>query len=389
MDVTAGLPPAAGDRRAVLLDTAVAVALAGLSLAAGAYGLARSMAFTVGGTVLLLGCWVPLAWRRIAPLTAAGVSGVCFIVGVTVSQPMPNVIAAHAVVYVLAARGRRAAALSCAAALLLGSAAAESMAGWHPSAVPVAGATVLALGWGEGVRLRRARAAALVARAEQAEREREALARQAVAEERLHIARELHDLLAHTMSVVAVQAGTGRIAAQTDPAAALTALTAVEEASREALTEMRWLLGVLRADGATYPARRPSPTLGSVAELAARTNVAGVEVELSTGGNVRQLPRALELSAYRIVQEALTNAVRHAPGARVHVTVDYAPSALRIEVSDTGGPLGTAGKGHGLVGMRERTALFGGSFAAGPNTDGGFTVRAVFPLPASPATGQS
>jgi signal transduction histidine kinase len=209
-------------------------------------------------------------------------------------------------------------------------------------------------------------------------REREIATREAVAAERAAIARELHDVVAHHMSVMVVQAGAARAVSGSDPAAAAEALRQIEASGRTGLTEMRRLLEVLKAerDG---DGRAPQPGLGRLDELLDGMRVSGLPVEAVVEGSPRPLPPGVDLSAYRIVQEALTNALRHAGGASARVVVRYEPDAVELEVADDGpGPPEdpNASGGHGLIGMRERVQLFGGELEAGPRPGGGFLVRA-------------
>jgi signal transduction histidine kinase len=230
---------------------------------------------------------------------------------------------------------------------------------------------------------RRARRA-LAAQAELAEREQ---ARRAVLEERARIAREMHDVVAHHLSLMAVQAETApyRVTGLSPPA--LAEFSSLSGAARAALADMRRLLGVLRSD---QPAERaPQPQLADLPALAAASRRAGVTVELSMPAACDQVPPSVGVCAYRIMQEALSNAGRHAPGAAVAVHVGQHDGSLRLQVSNGPGaparpPRGGGQPGHGLAGMRERVALLGGSLSAGPTAGGGFAVRAVLPL-AEPA----
>jgi signal transduction histidine kinase len=219
-------------------------------------------------------------------------------------------------------------------------------------------------------------------------------ASKAVAEERLRIARELHDVVAHSMSVIAVQAGYGQYVIDTQPADARTALGAIQATSREALDEMRRMLGALRqADESDVTG------LADLDRLVARTASAGVQVDVTRCGTARELPASIDLSAYRIVQEALTNVVKHARTSACQVLIGYGRDELVLEVTDNGAGLpamalagdaaphhglqdAIGGSGHGIIGMRERVSLLGGEFSAGPLPGYGFQVSAHLPLPA-------
>jgi len=232
----------------------------------------------------------------------------------------------------------------------------------------------VAAAWGAGrvVRVRSHQAAA--ARAESGER-----AREAVAEERTRIARELHDVVAHSVSIIAVQAGAAEAYVDRDPARAREHIGAVRRTAAETLTEMRRLLDVLREDEALYT---PQPTLAGLERLVEEVRATGVPVELTWEGDVDGLPAGIDLAAYRIVQEALTNVRRHAGGAPTRVHVRRADGSIEVEVVNAAptSPGEGPGGGHGLVGMRERVRLYGGSLDAGAGEDGGFAVRARLPV---------
>jgi signal transduction histidine kinase len=217
-------------------------------------------------------------------------------------------------------------------------------------------------------------------RARIAERERDVAAREAVVEERARIARELHDVIAHHVSMIVLQAGAERRVLSDANASTREVLETVEQSGRSALTEMRRLLGMLRGD-ANEPLA-PQPGLSDVPTLVGQLRDAGLPVELSIDGERRELPVGIELSAYRIVQEALTNALKHAGDARATVHVRYGPDSLELEIADdgSGGGKRTSGGGHGLVGMRERVALYGGRFDASRGPSGGFAIRVVLPI---------
>jgi signal transduction histidine kinase len=224
------------------------------------------------------------------------------------------------------------------------------------------------------------RAAAAEARAAQAERDREAAARIAVAEERARIARELHDIVAHAVSVMVLQVGAVRHRLPDALEEEGRALRDVEQVGRTALAEMRRLLGGLRRDGEDAE-REPQPGLDRLDRLLEEVRSAGLPVRLQVEGEPVPLPRPVDLSAYRIAQEGLTNALKHAHASHADVTVDYEPDAIRIEVRDDGvGASANDGLGSGLVGMRERVKVYGGDMSAGPGPEGGFVLRARLPL---------
>ena len=299
-----------------------------------------------------------------------------------------------------------------AAAIVLGWLGTTFSPGPTDPAVP---AVILCAGLlGSYVGSRRAYTAELERKNRQLEQAQRELADRAVAQERLRIARELHDVVAHTMTVVAMHAGTGRMVAEDDPAAARQALATVETATRSALLEMRRLLDVLRSP-AGEPSGRPAPApgLADVGALVADLAGSGVRVDVTVEGRRDDVPAGVDLSAYRIVQEALTNVLKHAPGSGAAVTIAYEDGAVTVEVVDDGpvwreaattdaagtaaaqaaagasggGGRGTAtapvpapsGGGHGLVGMRERVVLYGGRLEAGPRAGGGFRVWARLP----------
>jgi signal transduction histidine kinase len=229
------------------------------------------------------------------------------------------------------------------------------------------------------------RQAELTHRTELLRESQEQNTRGAIVAERLRIARDLHDVVAHHVSVMGVQAGAARRALDKDPALSRIALQTVEETARTAIGELRGLLGVLRAEGPTedldtVPAARG---LDQLAELVSSARSAGLEVKHGVYGEPRQVPEAVALSAYRVVQEALTNVVKHAGARSAEVRVRYLDSALEVEVTDDGrGAAGTSARGYGLVGMRERIAVHGGELEAGPRRDAGYRVRASLPVPA-------
>ena len=211
----------------------------------------------------------------------------------------------------------------------------------------------------------------------------------AAADERRRIAREMHDVVAHSVSVMVVQAGGARRILERDPERAVAAAAQIERTGREALAEMRRLLGVLHRDDDEHDARAPQPTMAGVGALVERAREAGLPVELHVAGERRSLPAGLDLAAFRVVQEGLTNALKYADRAPTDVHVRWGERELELEILDRGpGParerLGGDG-GHGLVGMRERVKLYGGELEAGRRRGGGFRIRAKLPLVADEA----
>jgi signal transduction histidine kinase len=250
-------------------------------------------------------------------------------------------------------------------------------------------AAVFAPPWTLGVAVgsSRERARKLAAQAAELQREREENARRARLEERARIARELHDVLAHHVSVIGVQAGAARRVLGQRPDKVEEVLNNIETSSRQAVVELHRLLGFLRHAGQADELAR-QPDLAQLGDLVAQAGQGALNVELVVEGEPRPLPRTLELSAYRVIQEALTNAIKHSGGKTATIRVHYRPAALEVDVLDdgTGGdrPATELG-GHGLIGMRERVGLHGGHLRAGPAPQGGFAVRASFPLHAEAA----
>jgi signal transduction histidine kinase len=244
---------------------------------------------------------------------------------------------------------------------------------------------LFAIGWlaGFALRERAEKAEAAEVRAAQAERERDAASRIAVAEERARIARELHDIVAHAVSVMVLQVGAVRHRLPDALSADREALQDVEQAGRTALTDMRRLLGAMRQDGEEIDLA-PQPGLDRVEALLDEVRRAGLPVELHIEGGPRRLPRAIDLSAYRIVQEGLTNALKHAHASHADVTVCYAPDEVQIVVRDDGAGASTNNDpGYGLAGMRERVKIYGGEMSAGRVNGGGFVLRTRLPLAAA------
>jgi signal transduction histidine kinase len=240
---------------------------------------------------------------------------------------------------------------------------------------------IFAVAWvlGDRIGARRTYLRELEERTLEHEREREEHARRAAAEEQARIARELHDIITHNVSVMTVQAAAARDVFDSQPSRAGEALASIESTGREALTELRRLLGAVRiGDGSLSPL----PGLARLEELIAQVRKAGLKVELNVEGEPHELPAGIDLSAYRIVQEALTNTLKHAQASNATVLVKYVGDAVEVEVIDDGrGPAVNGGeRGHGIIGMRERAAIFGGRLRTGPAPGGGFAVHAHIPL---------
>jgi signal transduction histidine kinase len=379
--------------RALLADVVLAAALAALAAVTGVVLVAPgAQAPPPTPTIVLwaVALAAPLVLRRLIPLVVLVVTTIHFTRYWAVGQL--NEIASWLVlgvaVYSAAAYAeRRRAPWVCGTCLLglIGAGVAPTLrAGAGPvelAAVALFDALPFLLGWSLGTMMRTLRdyRMTLEERNRQLDQEREANARRAVLEERVRIARELHDVVAHHVSVMGVQAGVARRLFDRDPNEALGAIGSVELASRQAIADLQQLVGVLRRQEEGDDLA-PQPSLQQLPELVEHMRQTGLPVTLTTRGQPRQLPAGVELSAYRIIQEALTNTLKHAGPARASVTVRYDNGAVEVEVVDDGqGPPpdrpGTGGKG--LVGMRERVNLYGGRLEAGARPGGGFRVHAV------------
>jgi signal transduction histidine kinase len=347
---------------------------------------------TALGVVFALAGSVPVAWRRRFPLAVLAVTELVVLVELAlgfdrvgaVGGVGPGVVVA---LYTVATSCPwRVSAWAAAVVVGLNTAvllALQLFADGAQGLDPVPALLLLGGSWlvGDNVRTRRAYTAELEERAARLEREREEKAVRAVAEERARISRELHDMVAHHVSVIAVQAGAAGEEATTDPARE--ALGLIQQTSRQVLAELRSMLDMLASDEAG-PGLAPQPGLGEVDQLVDQSRTAGLPVELVVTGERRELPAIVDLAAYRIVQEALTNTRTHAGPAHARVELRYTDDALALEVTDDGraaaGQPGNGGGGRGLVGMRERVALVGGKLEVGPRPGGGFRVAAVLPL---------
>jgi signal transduction histidine kinase len=337
-----------------------------LALAAGVAAIGQVEVWTtsVAGSQTQRAAWMllatlPIALRRLAPVSAAWIFMVGM-VGEGVSMDATNSLA------------------QLIAALMLSYAASPGSRGVNDVVFDVVGVTA-AWALGAAARSRQLRAEKAEQRVAEAERERDIAERAAMAAERVRIARELHDIVAHALGVIAVQAGAAEAVLDSDRARARETIAAIRREARESVTEMRRVLGLLRdADG---EGREPQPSLADVESLADRFRASGFDVTLTVEGERRRLAPGVELSAFRIVQEALTNVTRHSDAERAHVRLRFAPRMLEIEVIDEGRPRpGAAASGFGLIGLRERVALLAGTLQAGPRAEGGYRLRADLPL---------
>ena len=376
------------DPESIVLDAAAAAVFAILALVDGLGDGPAWADIAVG-----LGLAVAVLFRRRHPLPAGyAFVGLIGLLAVALTSPEDLTAPLFGLLlfpYAVASRvpGRPAAVwlACCLGAVVLVAGAHETGLSFSDLAFPgmIAIASFVA---GRGARGRSELAAELHEAAVRAEEERESEARRAVAAERRRIAREMHDVVAHSISVMVVQAGGARRILARDPERAQAAAAQIERTGREALLEMRRLLGVLRGpDQAAELA--PSPTFDGLDALVARARDAGLPVALEVDGTPRPLPPGVDLAAYRVVQEALTNALQHAPGAPTTVRVAWRADALELVIADRG-PGRAPGRdrkstGQGLIGMRERVALYGGDLQTGPRRGGGFEVRVRLPLEAS------
>jgi signal transduction histidine kinase len=373
----------------VIIDGALAAGLAAF-LTVGTFfasqGQPDRRRFDAGAVVLLLVAAGALAWRRRHPVAVLGVVFGAVLIYLVLGYAAGPIWLALIIAYFTAAvAGHRLAAAVVAVA-------GFSIFPWldyllrdrpGPSLVGLAGLAawlLVLLGAAEAVRIRRERTAEAVRI-----REEEALRR--ASEERLRIARELHDALGHHLSLISMQSGVALHLNKQLPEQARNSLTAIKQASKEALTELRSVLDILRQQGEPA-ARSPTWTLARLDDLVSQAAAAGLVVHTETDGDARRLPFAVDVAAFRIVQEALTNVTRHAGPATATVRVSYGDGDLTVQVDDDGrgfsGHASSPGSGKGIVGMRERVAALGGELQAGPRAGGGFRVRARLPLDGAP-----
>jgi signal transduction histidine kinase len=357
---------------------------------------------TVGGEQRAAG-WAalllaPLALRRVLPVGSAvavfAVAALHVLVGPLLVLPAD--LAVLVALYSVSVHGPRWAGIVAMFGVLVGAVAFAGrlllVAGTAALDIAATGAVLISVTglavWALALlrRTRRATVVALRDRADRLERERDQQARLAAADERARIAREMHDVVAHSLSIVIAQADGGRYAAELEPRAAARALDTIGETGRAALADMRRILGVLRADqlGEDGPDLAPQPATDDLERLIDQVRASGVQVSLVQVGTPQALAPGIGLTVFRICQEALTNVLKHAgPDATVTVRQRWGPSSLVLEISDDGRGAAAEddGAGHGLLGMRERVALFDGTMHAGPRPGGGFEVRVELPLP--------
>jgi signal transduction histidine kinase len=373
-----GLPAADAVLALLLFVVRVATLVAGVQSGSAPWSYVAALLWTL-----------PLAWRSRYPLAVALVVMGTDVAEVGLGGYHDSVVALAAFIlvpYSLAAHSDSVDRMLGGLAVTIGASAASQVAQSTPHSAGTVASTVagdaalifVPFFAGLAMRQQRLRAQAMERLAEQLGREREERARTAVAEERTRIARELHDEVAHAMSVIAVQADAAEGALVQDPALVRRPLVAIRETAREALTDMRRVLGALRGD--EHAELAPESGLARLGCLLEQARAAGLEVELRVEGEPAPLPPALDLAAYRVLQEGLTNVRKHAAARRVEVVLRYGHDAIGVEVSDDGEGSGSGGgSGRGLAGIRERVALLGGEFVAGPRARG-FALRVTLPL---------
>ena len=367
--------PVGTDR--VLTAILVAVSLAGLWLVSWSKT-AQYRAPDAGGVLLTLAIVVPLLWRRQRPGLVLVISGLALLAYDAAGYPSGLAwLACYWAVYSLAVHGRRPGAywpLACWVAVIVAHLPLPAR-GSNSAQTALIFLGVTAVVWIRGDAVRTG--------ALEAERERQLRARQAVADERTRIARELHDVVSQALGVIVMQAGGAGSVPVLEAADAKAVLATIEQTGRQAFAEMRRLVGVLR-DGDETAALAPQPTVGEIPALLARLASAGLDVDLEIEGTRRAAPAGVELSAYRIVQEALTNTLKHSGAGHATVRLSWSQDRLDVEVSDDGPavppPVRADSGGKGLVGMRERVMLYGGELEAGPSPHGGYRVAARLPL---------
>ena len=330
---------------------------------------------------------LPIAARRYRPLMVLAITVTAETVLLLFSSRVQVPFGVIVALYTVASRCERPVAARAAAWVAPPITVGVIVNNWGHGGQVIPHLAVVAIAWlvGDNLRTRRAYLAQLEERAARLEREREQQATRATLEERARIARELHDVIAHNVSVMVVQASAGEDVFDSDPGRAREALAAVAATGRDALGELRRLLGVIRLGDQEALSYAPQPGIGGLGGLVDQVRDTGLAVELSVDGEARELPEATSLCVYRIVQEALTNSLKHAAATRAWVSLRYDPDELTVLVSDDGrgvtdAAVNRGAGGHGLIGMRERVALFGGEMQAGPSAKGGYCVTARLPV---------
>jgi signal transduction histidine kinase len=372
------------------LDVALALALLALKLGFVFTGTLMSGGASFLNVVTAVALTLPLAWRRRAPLAAASVIAAAIVVDDLASGWNGSVISFDCAIiaaYSAGAHARQRHAVVALAVLVAANLIDAMGAPGNRAGDLALGVVVFSLvPWlvGQALRRERQRTATMHELATQLEAEREARARDAIAAERGRIARELHDSVAHAISVIAVQADAASKLLRRDPARAEEPLATVQATARNALAEMRQLVGLLREGDSGEAPLHPQPGIADLNGLVEDVRHSGLPVELEISGVMRPLSPLLDLAAYRIVQEALTNVRKHAGPAEAKVRIRYEPEMLDIEVLDNGiGREPRQNGGHGLVGIQERVSLLGGEVETNPRSEGGFSLHARLPLESS------
>ena len=375
-----------------VVDALIAIAFASIAVVAmqGAAESEEGFRNSDGlGALLVLAQTLPLGLRRVAPLGSLAVitAGICLHAALGYDHieagTLASLFAVGSAAYLTDNRRAVVAGLIMAAGIGVFYATTRIPFGSYDV---VATSGLWSAGWvaGSSFRIRRTHTAAIERRAEVLEQDSEARAREAVADERSRITRELHDIIGHTLNLIVIQAGAARAVFKSRPDQSLESLNSIETTARQSLSDMERMLGIHRPTEAEAVPYGPQPGLEQVDRLAEQFTDAGLQVEVTVAGEAHELPTSLDLSAYRIVQEALTNALKHAGPARARVAISYLADKLELEIVDDGKGSGddghNAGGGRGLIGMRERVSLFGGELDVGPSPEGGFRVHASLPL---------
>jgi signal transduction histidine kinase len=325
---------------------------------------------------------LPLLWRRRRPVAVVAVVTGVVLVSIALGVWVIPLSLGVALYTLMAVRSDRSGRLVGAASILAVAIAVLSAGGFEFGAAAARVVVLIAAALlGDSIGSRRAYIHEIEEKAERLEREQESEARRAAAEEQARIARELHDVVAHALSVIVIQAGAADDAFDRDPDAARESIRAVDDSARSALADLRRVLGILHHDEPEY---EPQAGLERLDRLVESVRATGLAVSLDVAGAQRPLPSSVAMSAYRIVQEALTNSLKHAQAEHVHIRIRYG-NALEVDVRDDGrgATNGAAASGRGLIGMRERVTLLGGTLATGPDPAGGYRVKAEIPIEAA------